>query len=561
MPADAPDATDAPDAAPPRAGRLRRAGAVASRAGAVAGRAVGRALTGRAARQVGWGLAIIAVAVVGVVLGVLIGGRTESDIGPFSAELQVTPSLVGDAEVHVPPLGALHLDSHDGPAHLTVRFDQLDPRRTEQLIREPDGVARASQDAVDDVTTGAIKLSLRTLAVAVLATLVLAALIFRDTRRVAWSGAFALVITFTSLSAAVGTFRVNALEEPRYEGLLVRAPAVIGDARRIANQYDAYAAQLQKLVNNVGEIYTTVSTLPVYQAEPGSTRLLHVSDLHLNPTAWSIIETVVDQFAIDLVVDTGDINDWGSEPEASYLAPISRLDVPYVYVRGNHDSALTAAAVARHRNAVVLDNQVARVAGLTVAGISDPRFTPDKEASPTGSGASKQTVERVIDAGSRLAETIGRAGRPVDVALVHDPASAGPLSGVCPVVLAGHTHRREVRLLNPPAEDAEPTRLVVSGSTGGAGLRGLEGAEPVPLSLSILYLNAGRRLQAYDDIRVGGTGQSQVTLERHVVDDDEEATPGAQAPLGTRPTPTAPAAPTGTPGAPTPPAGTPSPGG
>jgi predicted MPP superfamily phosphohydrolase len=519
-----------------RAARAVRT-AVAGGGRAVAG-GIRRGLTGAAARQIGWGLAIIVVAVVGVVLGVLLGGRTESEIGPFTAELQVTPSLVGDAEVHVPPLGALHLDSHDGPAHLTVRFDQLDPNRTEQLISDPDGVARASESAVADVTDGAIKLALRTLAVAVLATLALAALIFRDTRRVAWCGAFALVITFTSLSAAVGTFRVNALEEPRYEGLLVNAPAVIGDARRIANRYDEYAAQLQKLVTNVGEIYTTVSTLPVYHSEPGTTRVLHVSDLHLNPTAWTIIETVVEQFAIDVVVDTGDINDWGSEAEASYLAPISRLGVPYVYVRGNHDSALTAATVGRQRNAIVLDNSATTVAGLTIAGIADPRFTPDKESSPTGSNASKQTVERVIDAGSRLAGTIASSSRVVDVALVHDPASAQPLSGSCPVVLAGHTHQRQVRTLPAPSADATPTRLLVSGSTGGAGLRGLEGDDPVPLSLSILYFNAGRALVAYDDIRVGGTGQSQVTLERHVVDDEEPATPGARPPRRPAPGPT-----------------------
>jgi predicted MPP superfamily phosphohydrolase len=315
---------------------------------------------------------------------------------------------------------------------------------------------------------------------------------------------------------------VNALEEPRYEGLLVNAPAVIGDARRIANRYDQYASQLQKLVTNVGEIYTTVSTLPVYQAEPGTTRVLHVSDLHLNPTAWSIIDTVVDQFAIDVVIDTGDINDWGSEPEASYLAPISRLGVPYVYVQGNHDSVVTAEAVRRQPNAIVLNNATTTVAGLTIAGIADPRFTPDKESSPTGSGASKQTVERVIGAGSRLAETVRAAPRPVDVALVHDPASAGPLSGTCPLVLAGHTHQRQVRTLPPPVEGAPPTRLLVSGSTGGAGLRGLEGDKPVPLSLSILYFDAERVLQAHDDIQVGGTGQAQVTLERHVVNGDED---------------------------------------
>jgi predicted MPP superfamily phosphohydrolase len=473
---------------------------------------------------VAWGLAIVAVAVVGVVLGVLLGGRTNTDIGPFTAELQLTPSLVGDAEVHIPPLGALHLDSHDGPAHLTIRFDRLDEQRTEQLISDPNGVRRASEGAVNDVTVGAIKLGLRTLGVAILATIALAAIVFRDSRRVAWSAAFALAITMSSMAAAIGTFRPNAIQEPRYEGLLVNAPAVVGDAQRIADRYDEYANQLQKLVNNVGRIYSTVSTLPVFQAEAGTTRVLHVSDLHLNPTAWSMVETVVEQFDVDVVVDTGDITDWGSDPEISYVNAIRRLGVPYVYVRGNHDSGLIEAAVAEQPNAVVLDDAVAEVAGLTIAGIGDPRFTPDKETSPAGSGASKQTAERVIGVGERLAATIAGGGRLVDLALVHDPVSAGPLSGSCPVVLAGHTHKREVRVLHR-VPDAQPTRLMISGSTGGAGLRGLEGEEPTPLSMSVLYLDDDRTLLAYDDILVGGTGQAQVTLERHVAEPiEDEAT-------------------------------------
>jgi hypothetical protein len=58
---------------------------------------------------------------------------------------------------------------------------------------------------------------------------------------------------------------------------------------------------------------------------------------------------------------------------------------------------------------------------------------------------------------------------------------------------------------------------MVEGSSGGAGLRGLEKEEPTPLAMSVLYLDENRVLKAYDDIRVGGTGQSQVTLERKVV--------------------------------------------
>ena len=64
---------------------------------------------------------------------------------------------------------------------------------------------------------------------------------------------------------------------------------------------------------------------------------------------------------------------------------------------------------------------------------------------------------------------------------------------------------------------------MVEGSTGGAGLRGLEGEKPTPLSMTVLYFDQQKMLQAYDDITVGGTGQAQVNLERHVVRGPEAA--------------------------------------
>ena len=94
----------------------------------------------------------------------------------------------------------------------------------------------------------------------------------------------------------------------------------------------------------------------------------------------------------------------------------------------------------------------------------------------------------------------------MNIALVHDPASAGPLSGTCPLVLAGHTHSRQMSKL-PQVDGQQPTQLMVEGSTGGAGLRGLEGEKPTPLSMSVLYFDQQKLLQAYDDITVGGTGQ------------------------------------------------------
>ncbi|MDM4722880.1 metallophosphoesterase [Micromonospora sp. WMMA1363] len=487
----------------------------------------------RALRAVGVTLAILVVTLAGIMIGALAGGRVSTDIGPFQADLTMAPALAGSTTIDVPPLGALLLDSHDGPTHLTVELGALDQGRTQALLHDPASINRASQTAVEDIRAGVLRLGLRTVASTVLVTLALALLVFRDARRAAWAGGLALAVTAGSLGTAAATLRPQAIEEPRYEGLLVNAPAIVGDARRIANDYTRYAEQLQRIVGNVSQLYTTVSALPVYDPEPGTTRVLHISDMHLNPAAWQLIRTVVEQFGIDVVVDTGDMTDWGSEPEASYVGSIGLLQKPYVFIRGNHDSGRTAAAVARQRNTIVLDNTTTTVAGLTIAGIGDPRFTPDKSTSPAGSGLTKETADQLIGVGDQLAATARSSPRPVDIALVHDPASAGPLAGATPLVLAGHTHHREVSRL-PQEPGQSPTLLMVQGSTGGAGLRGLEGEEPTPLSMSVLYFDKEKLLTAYDDITVGGTGQAQVNLQRHVVENPKVGVPAPVTPTPTR---------------------------
>ncbi|WBB82034.1 metallophosphoesterase [Micromonospora sp. WMMD882] len=483
-------------------------------------------------RRIGVVLAILAIGVGGSLLGVLAGGQVDTDIGPFRAKMVLTPALDGGTTIDIPPLGALLLDSHDGPAHLNVELGALDQGRVEALIDDPASINRASESAVEDVREGALRLGLRTVGATLLITLVLAGLVFRDARRTAWAGGLALVVTASSLGLAASTIRPQSIEEPRYEGLLVNAPAIVGDVRQIANDYTKYAEQLKRLVGNVSKLYTTVSALPVYEPAPNTTRVLHVSDMHLNPTGWQLIRTVVEQFEIDVVIDTGDITDWGSEPEANFVGSIGLLEKPYVYIRGNHDSGRTAAAVARQPNAIVLDNATTTVAGLTIAGIGDPRFTPDKSTAPAAGGLDQPTANQVITVGEQLAATVRKSPTPVNIALVHDPASAGPLSGACPLVLAGHTHDRQVSRL-PQQDGQPPTQLMVQGSTGGAGLRGLETEDPTPLSMSVLYFDQDKLLQAYDDITVGGTGQAQVNLERRVVPNPKE---GAEAPV--TPTPT-----------------------
>ncbi len=66
------------------------------------------------------------------------------------------------------------------------------------------------------------------------------------------SAAVALTVTVASLATAVFTFRPTSIQEPRYEGLLVNAPAVVGEAH--AGRQAALGGRVQKIVTHVGEV-------------------------------------------------------------------------------------------------------------------------------------------------------------------------------------------------------------------------------------------------------------------------------------------------------------------
>jgi predicted phosphodiesterase len=482
-------------------------------------------------RRIGLALALIVVSLAGVGIALRLDGHVQQDVGPFSATFGVQPSLAGGTDVQIPPLGSLSVASHDGPAHMSLRLDSLDQGRATSLVTEPNGVQIASDSAVPDVEAGVTRLALQSTGVAMLGAMLLGALVFRRSSRIAICGGIALATIAASGGIAFATFRPASIEEPKYDGLLSNAPAVIGDAHSIADRFNAYRDELQSLVDNVSKLYGTVNSLPVYTPTPGTVRVLHISDLHLNPSAWSVIETVVTEFHIDVVIDTGDLDDWGTTVESSFVDSIKKLKVPYVYIRGNHDSEITAKAVAKEPNAIVLENQITTVDGLRIAGIGDPRFTPDK--------ASDENIpdSAVIASGQTLASTIKASAKPVDIALVHDPASAGALDGTVPLVLAGHLHKREIYEM-PTVPDAQKTLMMVGGSTGGAGLRGLQGETPTPLEMDVLYFDSTQKLQAYDEITLGGTGQSNVMIDRHLA--SQQPTPSPSLSPSSAPSPSIP---------------------
>ena len=543
-------------------GRVRRAVAVAS------------ARLDPLRRRWPW-LRVGLLALVGTVVAVVLFGRVPAKIGPFETTLSARPALTGHTVVHLAPLGTIDLDTHDWPLSLDLRVDEIALADAERIAQDPASIDRLGDDAADEVRAAMVGLAVRCVVVAVLGGIA-GALVARLSWRTAGAGAGVAGMLVASLGVgAAATFDANAVSEPRYSGLLSQAPTAVGDIEAVLDRFGEYRAQLSDLVDNMATLYLAGSELPTFAPDGDLIRVLHVSDIHLNPQAFDLMERTTEQFGIDAVVDTGDLTDWGTDPETQLIDRIGDLDVPYVYVRGNHDSRRTQAAVAAQPNAVVLDGDGAEVAGLQFWGIGDPRYTPDK-SEQDGRSEAERAEAFAPEVAERLADDEPPA---VDVALVHDQRMAGDLGGEVPLVLAGHTHDAAEKRIDPREDEADEgddaddgveddegvegdggaastttttgqdrddadadddadgagdagdgsagdeTLLLIEGSTGGAGLRGLQGEEPEPLSASILYFDPDtRRLVAYDRITVGWLTDVGATIDRHIVGEAPDRT-------------------------------------
>ncbi|MFC9926599.1 metallophosphoesterase [Streptomyces sp. NPDC127190] len=478
-----------------------------------------------AARRRPWlgALGLTAVVLVGAWLGLLVVGNVRTPVGPMDTTMALRPSLSGGTKINVSPLGSLTLDSHVAPVRLDVNVDQLDPARSQALVDHPERLSGLQGQVVHDVEHGTLDLAVRSCAavVVVVGATALGLAVYRRPRRALTAGGLALALLGASGASAYATWNPQSVLEPKFSGLLSSAPSVIGNARSIVTEFDVYQQELARLVTNVTKLYDVTSTLPAYQPDPSTLRVLHVSDIHLNPASWKIIASLVKQYRVDVIVDSGDTMDHGTTAENAFLDPAGRLGVPYVWVRGNHDSAATQRYLERMKNVHVLDGGRAEtVAGLRFAGIGDPQFTPDRSTVPGGDAAERLAGDRLASA---LRDQKAR-GTPVDVAVAHEPAAARETDGTVPLVLCGHLHHEGAETL------PFGTLLRMEGSTGGSGLRAVERSYPAPIEASILYFDRhDHRLQAWDAIELGGLGLTTAEVSRHLADQNH---PGS-APGGT----------------------------
>jgi predicted phosphodiesterase len=298
------------------------------------------------------------------------------------------------------------------------------------------------------------------------------------------------------LGPALLTYDVGAFREPRYDGALEYAPALIGDVRTGLDRLRTLREEMVLIGRNLDRAYAALAD-PVGDLDSnGTVRVLHVSDMHLNPAGFDLAERLADQFDVAAVVDSGDMGTWGLAREPAIAANIARFEVPYLFVKGNHDDADMVAAVAANKNARVLDRTGVEVEGIRFFGVADPTFTP-------GRGHQVEQFEQLkTEQSVAVADAVDRQALRPDVLVVHDGRLAAYARGHVATVVEGHLHRFGTEVVNG-------TRTLMSGTTGAGGPDNFRAEDPPPADAQVLYFDPEtRRPVAVDRITVRLPGSS-----------------------------------------------------
>lgn len=449
---------------------------------------------------------VLAVCAAAVIFGMT--GSAERTVGPVVVHTRLGVSVDGATTLDFPPFGRVSADTHAGPVAVTLSLSAIDLDALTAATAAGVPSAEEVQTWVAALRGAVVAAALRgALLAAAMAALVAWALT-RSGRAVAAACALSVGLVAGSIVLAGATLDTGAFAEPRFEGVLARAPAAFSLVEQRFADVESLQRQLGSLASDLAAYYGVPQSFAQGGSLPGTYRVLHISDLHLDPVGMQLALDLASAYDVELVIDTGDITHFGTAQEAMLvLAQLGRR--PYVFVPGNHDSPEIAAALAASGRVSVLDGETTTTArGLVVLGIGDPAGAgSDVEPDPTLAAKRGREVARAL--GARTSPGL----RSPDVVAVHDPATGVPFAGTVPVVLSGHTHTAML-------EWVDETVFLGSGTTGGVHFTELTTDPHIPHGAAILYFSVAEpgRLVAIDQIEVYGKTR-QSTIRRTIVDE------------------------------------------
>ncbi len=412
-----------------------------------------------------------ALAAVGLTMACAFAGVSATAVAPVTAEtrnyqasvsLDPNPTRSGDL-VATTAFGDIVV-GFSGPAPGIHAVPQVKASITDLLSRPgvslaslrpgPEELSAAMRDAAVDVIT---RFTVGALGVVVLVLLGWSVV---TRRRPPTALVVAGLVGWLTSTAAVGGSLYATYQPDRQEtftttsvlGTLQQNQGILSDVETRATQVAPYLRNLIALSTALQQKYAAAPL----EADT-SLRVLLVSDIH-GGNQYSLMRTIIEEESVDLVVDAGDLVNFGTVQEgeaAGIFAGIESVGVPYLFARGNHDAtSATDTAVldrlAEIPNVVLLEDGAGDytevvAGGVRISGFNDPRWFGD-----SGKGSPAKQVP------AREAYLAAFTGRPVaDLVVSHEPWAVQDVEAG--VVANGHMH----------SVDLEGNRVQAGTFTGG----------------------------------------------------------------------------------------------
>lgn len=453
------------------------------------------------------GLAVIVSVIVAVAV-FSVFAQARATVGPLQVGVSVAPARSGTTAIQIPPFGTVSAATHRGPVAVRLIVDDIDVDAARALLEDEslDTAGMLAGRIPRQLSVEKLPTALReALLKGVLAAVALGALIVLAFRRrwqvIVVTCVVIAAITCVPAAVAARSWDATAFREPTLRGSLAYAPALTQLFTARLDRIGKLREQAQKVVRDIASYYADERLLDTGGTMAGAYRVLHVTDLHLDPVGAALAEQIVRSYDVSLVVDTGDIAVLGSDIEGRAIPSLVATSVPVVYVPGNHDSHKTVEVLQSLPNVTVVESGTVDVDGVRIFGVPDP-FSRGFGLEPEPAA----TEQAGVDAFERLSAALASGETTPDIVAIHNPAMEKPFIGSVPIILSGHTHAARAYV-------SQDTLRLNSGSLGGMPYDPeLTGRRPVPHSATVLYFTADepRSLLAIDEISVTSDGATTV---------------------------------------------------
>lgn len=449
-------------------------------------------------------LALILIVLFSTMLFIQLFAQLSFQYDSFSLTLKTKFNPSGGTTLHVPPVGQLFLKTHYTPWQFIFTLNAIDfaqlEKQLDQIPAKEQWLETLQFETLHAVLKLFILVCITGLCGAFFALSILRIKPFSKPFCYGMLGALTLILLFIATTAL--TYNSDAVDHPQYQGVLASAPWAMNLVTMGLDNIEIIGDNLKKISQDLPILFKQAGQIQNIGNLQFDLAVLHVSDIHNNPAAFEFITELVNNFKIQLIIDTGDLTDYGTPLEAEIITHIARIKIPYIFLPGNHDTPLIVQRLKKVPFVKVLEEGTITVKGLSIAGQADPAsYSYNSDLAPE---------EDFTKAAEALKRTLQDVKSQPDIVLVHNLKIATDLIGQVPVILHGHDH--QYRLTTESG-----TIINDAGTTGAAGLRGLT-LEGVPYSAAILYWKKDEtgalKFKALDSIKINGVA-GKLTIERH----------------------------------------------